>query len=406
MTNKFKIDYIDLVRCLIIAEVVALFFSTALAMIIEVLIFLCCISSEQLRYRIFSELKQPMVIMSLILYTIIGIGIFYSNSPLLESLDMWRTWRKLLLIPVVASVYTNYFWKQRFLYIFISIIFLTSLVSFASYIFSFEIYDIPISIGIVVDNHATQGMFFSVAIFACLVLLRFSMPFEFSLNRFLKLSATLLFLNVIFVTPGRSGYLAIIIFTLVFIYFCFSQKYKLISFIFIPLLIITLLISSPIAKNRIFHGIDEIKKYQISPNLTPMGVRIVMWKNTIDILKHFEHPFFGYGTNGFELAYKKQIAQQNGWQGESFADPHNQYLRILVEYGFIGLLIFLLFILSFFKQKVKLPYYIMGIGVLLAWCSTSMFSPHFTTSGEGRFLMIWCAALLSNESEEINSEAI
>jgi len=266
-------------------------------------------------------------------------------------------------------------------------------------------------------------MMFSVATFACLVLLRFSVFSDTYANWLLKLSALLLTLNIIFVTPGRSGYLAFVVLIMVFISFGVQKKLKIIMFVLAPLIILSLLLASPVARDRLFKGIDEIQSYEQSPEFTSIGIRIVMWKNTVQLLKKFEHPVVGYGTSGFETAYKKQVGWQGepvgindnkrndrkrrrqvGWQGEPVGDPHNQYLRILVEYGFIGLILFFLFIFSLFKQNIRGPFYILGIGVLIAWCATSMFSAHFTTFAEGRFLMIWCSALLSvNTIEQKNN---
>ena len=159
--------------------------------------------------------------------------------------------------------------------------------------------------------------------------------------------------------------------------------------------------ASPVAKNRVTMGIDEIHNYETSPVVTSIGIRIMMLKNTIQILKRFENPLLGYGTNGFKAAYKKQVQGQEGWQNQATDDPHNQYLKILVEHGAIGLVLFLLFIFSFFRQNIKGTFYILGIGVLLAWSATSLFSGHFTTFSAGRFLMIWCSAMLS-EQEHYN----
>ena len=62
------------------------------------------------------------------------------------------------------------------------------------------------------------------------------------------------------------------------------------------------------------------------------------------------------------------------------------------ELGLLGLLVFLGFVGSFFWQGVAGADRILGLGVLLAWCATSLFSGHFSTAGEGRFLMLWCGA--------------
>lgn len=386
-------DPLTLVRSLIILEVVALIFSTAATVIVEILIFLCFISFRELRQRLLLEINQPMVVMALVLYAMVSLGVLYSAAPFSESLDMWGSWRKLLLVPLVASVYTTPLWKQRLVYYFIGVIALSALVSSAGYLFDFGIYKFPV--GIVVDNHATQGMLFSVAMFASLVLLRFPFSPHFTQGWLLKLSAGLLALNIIFVTPGRSGYLVFIVLIMTFVFFGIQKKIRGVILVAAPLVILALLLASPVAKNRVLKGMDEMKNYEQSPELTSMGVRVVMWKNTIALLTRFEHPVFGYGTSGFETAYKQQVAGEKGWQGKPVGDPHNQYLRILVEYGFMGLILFLLFIVSFFKQGMNGPLYIMAIGVLVAWCASSMFSAHFTTFGEGRFLMIWCSALLS-----------
>jgi O-antigen ligase len=278
-------------------------------------------------------------------------------------------------------------------YYFTGLIVFSALVSFAGYLFDFSIYNRPL--GIVVANHATQGMLFSVAMFACLVLSRFPLSSDFFPGWLLKCSAGLLALNILFVTPGRSGYLASIVLVMAFSFWGIKKKTRIVFMLLAPVVILSLLLVSPVAQDRIRIGLDEIENYKQSPELTAMGVRIVMWKNTVEILKKFEHPVLGYGTNGFETAYREQVVNEKGWQGEPVGDPHNQYLRILVEYGVVGLMLFLLFISSFFRQRIRGRSYILGIGVLLAWCATSMFNPHFTTFVEGRFLMIWCSTLLS-----------
>ncbi len=389
----FKINSIDFVRSLFIFEVVILMFSTAAAVIAEVLIYSAFIMMPRLRNRIFFGLKQPMVVMALVFYAMVSLGVFYSAAPFSESVDMWASWRKLLLIPLAASVYTDFVWKQRLVNVFIVIGTLAALLSFIGYIFDFGI--CKFSQGIVMEHHATQGMLFSVVIFACLVQLCLSPSSNSAVNWLLKLSAIVLTLNILFVTPGRSGYLALIVLVMIFIFFVVQRRIRSIIIVLAPLVILALLLVSPVAQKRIFKGIDEIKNYEQSDEITSMGFRIVMWKNTIQLLKCHEHFVLGYGTGGFETAYRKQVKDHKGWQGEPVGDPHNQYLRILVEYGFIGIIVFLFFIFSFFKQNIKGPFYILGIGVVLAWCATSMFSAHFTTFVEGRFLMVWCSTLLS-----------
>ena len=138
-----------------------------------------------------------------------------------------------------------------------------------------------------------------------------------------------------------------------------------------------------------------MQTFETDPVKTSMGLRMIFWKNTMAILKKNEHPYFGYGTDGFKAAYTEVVEGRSGWQGEPSSDPHNQYLHILVEHGGVGVAVFLFFLLSFFFQRVPDPYYRLGIGIVCAWSASSLFSGHFSTFHEGRFFFIWCSVMLA-----------
>ncbi|MCK9230065.1 MAG: O-antigen ligase family protein [Syntrophales bacterium] len=391
------INPVSVAGVLVILLVFAMMVSTAATVIMEVLLLLCVIGFRELRRKTFATLKQPMVVMALVLYFMITLGIIYSVAPLPESVDSWARWRKLFLVPVVAAVYTDPLWKQRFISFFICLSALAALLSCGGFLLGMGTKYGP---GILVQNWATQGMLFSVALFACLVLLRFPLSSVFVNTPFLIISAAVLSLNIVLITHGRSGYLTLIVLIMAFIFFGAPKKTKLLFMLPAPVLIVSLLLISPVAHDRVFDGIDELKTYEQAPMPTNMGYRVIAWKNTITLLKRCEHPFFGYGTGGFETAYaglmnEKQIEGKRRWQDEPIHDPHNQYLIILVDYGLAGLGLFLLFIGAFFIQPINRPYYLLGIGVVLAWCATSLFNGHFGTAIEGRFLLVWCSAMLS-----------
>ena len=76
-------------------------------------------------------------------------------------------------------------------------------------------------------------------------------------------------------------------------------------------------------------------------------------------------------------------------------------MKILAELGSIGFLIFIAFLASTLLQKVKPFYFHLGLGVLIAWCATSLFSSHFSTFTEGRFIYIWLGIMLASESNKV-----
>lgn len=393
MKRKIAVDPLILARALILLEVCLLTVSTAAAVVVEVILFVTFLGVGTLRRQVFASLKQPVVLMALVLYAMVGLGIVYSVAPVSEGMDMWGSWRKFLLVPLVVAVYGNIEWKERFVFVFIGLMLVATMVSFISYTMGIAIY--KYDVGIVISNYATQGMFFVTAIYACLVLLRFPSGHTIRHRGFLAVTAVILTLNVLFVTPGRSGYLAFLVSTMVFVFFAIPGKKRFFLMLMVPLAVACVLMLSPIANERIRQGVAEIQTYEHDQEITSMGLRVVWWKNTFAILKKAEHPILGYGTSGFETVYAAHVAGQKGWQGEPTTDPHNQFLRILFEHGIIGLILFLTFIASFFRQPVNGCFYYLGTGILLAWCATSLFSGHFTTFQEGRFLLIWCSVMLA-----------
>jgi O-antigen ligase len=88
-------------------------------------------------------------------------------------------------------------------------------------------------------------------------------------------------------------------------------------------------------------------------------------------------------------------------EGMPSHDPHNQFLKIAAEHGLLGLLIFLALLVSAFRQRgAPPPYRLLGLGVLAAWCASSLFNSHFSTFAEGRFIWLWLGACLAAAQRE------
>lgn len=385
---------INVVRSLIMVEVAAILISTAVAVGAECLVYLLFIASGELRRRFVASFKQPMVVMSMLFYALITAGLFYGLASWEESVDFWSTWRKLLLVPLAVAVFDDRRWKQRLTTFFIGFTFLAAIISTASYLLDRPVY-YRFPVGIVLDNHATQSMAFALAVFSGGILLRF-LPlsrkgFWFAVGAMVVMTA-----NLVFITPGRSGYLAFLVFGMVTVLVAVPGKVKYLLAAILPVLVGSLLMASPVARQKITLGLSEIAALDQAETLSSMGIRMVMWKNTVRILTDPAFPLLmGYGTGGFREAYRPQVAGQTGWKAEVVDDCHNQYLRIAVEHGVVGLLLFFGFIGACFRQCVSRPFKILGIGALLAWCATSLFSGHFGTALEGRLIFIWLGSMLA-----------
>jgi O-antigen ligase len=384
-------DSLDVVRSLLLFEFVALLVSTSVTVGTELIISLVFLASPALRQRLWRVGRQPMVLMVVVWIGVLVIAGLYSIAPRAETLWSLSSWRKILLLPMAAAVFDSDLWKRRLVWALVLTVTLGAVLSDISWFSGLTLYKYPRSIAI--HNHATQGMMFAVGLFAIALLARYSRPETKGRYYFLPLAGLIIGSNLIFITPGRSGYLVLLVLAAVGAFCMVTGKFRYLLGLGVPLGMALLLFFSPVASQRVMKGVNEIRNYEHSAELTSMGIRVVMWKNTLAMVE--KRPWLGYGTGGFSEAYRRQVEGQEGWQGQPVDDCHNQFLRIVAEQGLLGLVVFLLFIATFFRQRVSGVFRIMGLGVLLAWCATSMFSAHFSTFTEGRFLYLWCGAMLA-----------
>jgi O-antigen ligase len=319
---------------------------------------------------------------------------------------MLTGWRRLLMLPIGVALFDAPRWKMRALWIYIGLIDVCAVLSFIVYA-SHKIIS-NYELGIVVRNHATQGMMFAAAAFAAAILLRDmgaageTGSLSRLQKRILAVSVAVLLVNIVLITPGRSGYLVVLVCAAVWAVSWPNLSKNGLGWRPVSLALATVLViccalyGSPVARNGIEKGAREALTYQQSSQLTSIGIRLVFLKNTLRIVR--QHPWLGVGTGGFRASYMQQIGQEQGWEAVVTTDPHDQFLKILTEQGVVGLLIFIGFIVSAFRQPVPRPFRVIGLGVLCAWCATSLFNSHFSTFSEGRFIFIWCGILLAMQN--------
>ena len=397
MNMRLNFNVIDLARWMMIFLSITILFSPFLTNVLEITLFGLFLFNQELRRRFTDIKKQPLLIGVGAFILMLIIGCFYSVADYQDTLRSLWGWRKILLLPLGLVLFNDAVWKNKFAY---SLMIFVSIVS----LFCILCYLLELNIrgqepGVLIRNHATQGMIFSVTLFLMSVFLLFK-KHTLPIRSQWILGLILVILGVlVYMTPGRSGYLAFMVVTVYFGYLLFREKlYKMLSVVF--LLSSSLLLTSPIVQDRIELGVKEMQ--HVDPTnieSSSMGMRMVLWKHTIELIQ--DRPLLGFGTGGFEEAYSQKIKDNPDWEKNIMHDPHNQFLKIWVEMGMLGLIIFLSMLASSLFQKSSKMYLHLGIGVLLAWCATSLFSSHFSTFTEGRFIYIWLGIMLAGESNKV-----
>ncbi|QWD89173.1 O-antigen ligase family protein [Polynucleobacter sp. MWH-CaK5] len=376
---------------------IALFFSAPVVNILEGLLILSVISSKTLRNRLIKALNSPICITALLFYAIIIIAAIYSIAPSNEAWGMVNGWRKILILPFAYVALFKTASKDLIIQTFL-------ITSIACLAWSFLSYNFPgtffytTSAGIIVKNHATQGMFFGIAMLICLTKASKSPIFDIQ-SIALYFTSLIFFINILTVTHGRSGYVITFICLISFlIYQTRNLSVKKRTLVLIASIVMSsgLFVTAEKSRNRILEGIQEMTQPRSSGDAGSIGVRTYWWKHSIEMIQ--KNPVLGIGTGAFAVGLDNEIKDLTGPAATKTNDPHNQFLKILVEQGVIGFLALLAIIFSaFITKNVSQPYRMIGLTVLIGWCATSLANSHFSTFHEGHFIWFWLGAMLASE---------
>jgi O-antigen ligase len=327
----------------------------------------------------------------LLFIAVILLDVLYSSAPWPERWASVWSWRKLLWGFIVLGLFADEQWKFRFIKFFVIVAACGLTLSYIGWsgLIPSKTNHFP---GVFFTNHATQGMTFALATLCCLAMARIVRP---EWRKLCYFGACAFLVNVVFTSMSRSSYLAIFCVMLVWCVRTYGRKSFLLAGGGVVALALALVSLSPNLRDRIGIGVNEVKSYQTAPDLTSAGVRVVFFKNALELFK--DKPVLGYGTGSFAKEYRERFGSaEQGWRGSVTSDPHNQYLFILVENGLLGLCVFFILLgVSFYMSRGPGPYRSVMQGALLAWCVSSLFSSHFRTFPEGHLIWLFFGAMLA-----------
>ena len=202
-------------------------------------------------------------------------------------------------------------------------------------------------------------------------------------RRFLYIAALTILFFMLYLSEGRSGFLASIMLMSAFVFFEVWKRIRTVGFI------VALLIPF------VFVGLASHHE-RMSEQMLKGEARLFLWKAAVEVVK--EKPIFGNGISGaqdrFDIFRDKYVSEAftNFWRvekGATLIDCHNQYLQTTMEFGIIGLFL-LLFLYGFpffiVEEKRKLfSFFILGL------CLYQSIFDMFIT---GQFCTLFCILIL------------
>lgn len=300
-------------------------------------------------------IKDNYVILSLLLY--IGLyyfGILFAN----ETVSAYTYAKKtdFLFNIILISIFLQYKFIPRILAAYIMGVFVSELFSYAlafgvitgPFLGSFQLasHDNPSPF----MHHIHYGFTLAFTSYLLLELIKNSHSLILKvISSFFLLSISInLILNV-----GRTGYVLYIIGICIFIilnYKRHSLKVIPISIIFVTLIFFLAYQFSPIFKSRIDQTTHAVTKIYHNSYKSSIGLRLEKYSQAFDL--SIEKPLFGYGTGQHLKLLYQDAKEKNLWYADIIKTHPNldsEYLDIVVQFGLLGLLIYL----NLFYQAIK-----------------------------------------------------
>lgn len=380
-------------RCLAIIAAIAAPISTAVTSAACVAMLLTWFISGQVWQSLKISAEQPAGKMLLVFFAWLIIGSLYADTAWSDRITTLSSWKKLFYTFVLLGLFYQTPWKIRFTYCYLAAMSLAAAVAIPLWLLNIHLKQGADEAAIFMTNHSSQSLAFVVGALCCIFLLK--EPLSLQKKRLLVGMLALFLFNIFFISPSRSGYLALpvaAVFAFVNLY-----GYKKIPHVLAATVaaIMLVVLTSSTLQQRIKLGLEEKTNYQTSKTETSIGIRVIFTQNTWELIQ--QKPLLGYGTSSFRSVYSSHVAgKYQDWRGTPTSDPHNQYLFVWLENGLVGLLLFLAYIYTAIKQGVnQQPYGTIAASVLVAVAATSLFNSNFKTFPEGNLLAFFVGCLLA-----------
>jgi O-antigen ligase len=365
--------------------IISIYLSTALAIVLSVLIGLLWLITAQ--FQLLPQVHKgcPVATWAVLLYLCFIVGLCYGDAPSAEAYSMLRKYRELLFIPLLSCFFTNERYRLWAWKAFIVGSVLTLLIS---YLMDFGIMDMFRHKTYTLKSRITHSIFIAFFMFFCA-------HKAFDDRRYMRWYLLLFIFgvyNLFFVVDGRTGQLVFMLLVPLFAVQRFGKKELLIvTAIFAVFLLLYVNYSDKSA--RISEGLTETQAYlHHAPEKTPtsMGIRYTFWENSLKLVS--EKPWLGHGTGSFGEEYRRLTDTK-----EAIKNPHNEFLLIAVQFGIFGFVIYLGFLFCQYHCSRNLPdaEKWLAQGLLLTLIITSLLNSPLLDHAEGHWFAVMIALLFA-----------
>jgi O-antigen ligase len=197
--------------------------------------------------------------------------------------------------------------------------------------------------------------------------------------------------NVFFVMTGRSGFVVMLVFISMAVWWQLPRRLRWLVLGLPFVLSALMMVLSPRFQTKTTEVVKDVLSYQQGSVESSQGQRLDFWHRSLLAIQ--EKPLIGHGVGSWNMNYHRL----GGMPAELSSNPHQQYLLWWVEAGVVGCLLFLGLLFAQYKDAQALPTTyrqalttITAIAVLMGL----MNCPYFG-AGMGECLVYLAASLLA-----------
>ena len=361
---------------------------------------------------------HPFAIATLVLCAVIFIGISYSHAPMDEIVRALKKYARLLYAPIAIAVLVDGRWRRRALRAWMAAMLLTLVLSYIHALWAFPLAratrEHELGDHFIFKHHITQNVMmsvFAVAAFAEAWRLRARADGRWRIYVWM-LVALAAAINILFFVWGRTGYLTLFVNLIVVAVVAFmaarDSRLTLVAAGLMALAITAAFMSDSLHQ-RFHAAVSEVESSQERGIATSMGQRMEYASKSVDLIE--VRPILGWGTGSYAMEYCR-IAASPEWCKLGSYNPHNQFLFFAVQFGVLGVLALVAWLVTAGLSLRKLPIceQLVGYSVLATLVVHSMLdSPlYIVTEGAWYPLMlgIFAAGAYPVSSDKARSETI
>ena len=348
--------------------------------------------------------RERVAQIALGLFLALALSMLWSKGPLADQVNALGKYRKLLFIPIVASLFDDAVWRVRALAAMVLAMGLTLVLSTGAAATGFA-FPVQIEFGypnnaIVFKQHITQNWLMSLFAFFCLCQATWLSPGQAKPQRWrlaFALVAIWAMLDIFALVIGRTGQVTMLALVMLWCVLQGRTRIALAVIAALGLLIATLMATHSAFDARARLVIKEFHQTMQGKaeagNST--GERLTFWTNSLQLIE--DKPMVGHGLGSTQTVYRPLTEGQTGVRAMVAWNPHNEFLNLSVQVGVLGAAAFaaLLWWIAARARACAMPVAALGQGLALLMLVSCLFNSSLWDFNEGHAFVLLTGLLLA-----------